>query len=258
MRKSYIFICLSLAIVAMGFIADPHAPLKEVKKSIALGKAKELKTDISFTAGELNIDGSSNQLSDGTYRFNIDKWKPEITYREENQTGYLKIRTIDERDNRNYNNEDNSEWNISLNKKVLNDLTVKMIAGKGIIDLQDCNLKRFEFTMAAGEIYINMRNSSVPDLKFNAAVGSGVIDLSGKWNNDLNATIKGGVGELTLKLPSQSGIKLNIHGGLGETHAPGFKKQNGSYTNSLFGKTKESLYIDFSGGIGNVNVQLVD
>src|SRR5665647_83960 len=183
MRKSYIFICLSMAIVAMGFMADPHAPLKEVKKSIALGKAKELKTEIFFTAGELNINGSSNHLSDGTYRFNIDKWKPEITYREEIQTGYLKIRTIDERENRNYNNEDNCEWDISLNKKVKNDLTVKMIAGKGTIDLQDCDLKRFEFTMAAGEIFINLRNSSVPDMTFNAAVGSGVIDLSGGIGN---------------------------------------------------------------------------
>jgi hypothetical protein len=258
MKTIYIFICLGLAIIPMGFMSGSQSPQKEIKKSIALGNAKELKTEISFTAGELNINSSTDHLADGTYRFYIDKWKPDITYREETQTGYLKIRTIDERKSRNYDNEDNCEWNISLNKKVLNDLTVKMIAGKGHIDLHDCNLKRFDFTMAAGEIDINLRNTSVPDLKFEAAVGSGVIDLSGKWNNDLNASMKGGVGELTLKLPSHTGIKLNIHGGLGETNAPGLKKQNGTYTNALFGKTKESLYIDFSGGIGNVNVQLVD
>jgi len=258
MKKIYIFICLPLVFLSMGFRTNPDTPLKELKKSIALGKEKEIKTEISFIAGELHINAASNQLMEGSFRYHIDKWKPDITYREENQTGNLKIKTIDEREGRNFDNEDNCEWDISLNKKVMNDLTIKMIAGKGNIDLQGCNLKRFGFKLAAGDININLRNTSVPDLEFNAAVGSAVIDLSGKWNNDLNATMNGGVGELTLKLPSQTGIKLNIHGGLGETHAPGFKKQNGTYTNALFGKTKASIYIDFSGGIGNVNVQLVD
>ena len=258
MKKIYIFISLSMAIVAMGFVHDPDLKQKEVKKSISMGKAKEIKTEISFTVGKLNINASSNQLTEGAYRFYIDKWEPVFSYNEENEIGYLKIKTIDEKGNRNFDDKDHSEWNISLNKHIKNDLTIKTIAGEGDIDLQDCNLKRFEFSMAAGDIKINLRNTSVPDLVFKAAVGSAVIDLSGKWNNDLNATMKGGIGELTLKLPSHTGIKLDIHGGLGETHAHGFRKENGTYTNSLFGKTKESLYIDFSGGIGNVNVLLVD
>lgn len=239
-------------------MSDPDSTLKEFKKSIGLGNAKEIKTEISFAVGELNINSSSNQVTDGIYRFYIDKWKPEINYKEENTVGYLKIKANDERESRNYDNKDNSTWDISLNKNIRNDLTIKTIAGKGHIDLHDCNLKRFDFKMAAGEININLRNTSVPNLVFNAAVGSAVIDLSGRWNNDLNANLKGGVGELTLRLPSHTGIKLNIHGGLGETNAPGFKKQNSTYTNALFGKTDETIYIDFSGGIGNVNVQLVD
>jgi len=258
MKKFYIFVCLSLAIVSMGFIRNPGSMSKELKKSIALGKVKEVKTELSFTAGELNINSSTNQLSEGTYRFNIDKWKPEITYTEENLTGYLKIKSANERDNYNYDDKDNCIWDLSMNKKVKNDLTIKMIAGKGNIDLQDCDLKRFHFSMVAGEVIISLKNTSVPNMEFKAGAGSAVIDLSGKWNNDLNANIKGGVGELTLKLPSHTGIKLDIHGFLGGTNTPGLKKENGYYTNALYGKTKETLYIDFSGGIGNINVKLVD
>ena len=258
MKKISFFVCLSLAIVSFGFSRDPDSTLKELKKSVALGNAKEIKTEIFFTAGELNINGSSNQLSDGSYRFYLDKWKPEITYTETNQLGYLKIRAIEDRVEKNYEDRDNCIWDISLNKKVKNDLKVKVVAGKCNINLPGCDLKRFEFSMLAGEMIINLKNTSVPDFVFKAMAGSAMIDLSGKWNNNLNAIIKGGVGEITLKLPAHTGVKFNITSILGEVNAPGLHKQINSWTNDLFGKTKECLYIDFTGGIGNVNVILVD
>ena len=258
MKKFYVVICLTLAIISMGFITKPDSTRTELKKNIPLGKAKEIKTEIAFTVGELYINASSDQLSEGTYRFNIEKWRPEISYTEENQTGYLNIKTIDERTDRNYNDKDNSTWNLSLNKKVRNDLTIKILAGKGRIDLQDCNLKRLECSMAAGDININLRNTSVPDMIFKGGAGTADFDFSGKWNNDLNASIKGGVGDASLKLPSQTGVKITIHGFLGEKNTPGFRKENGSYTNAMYGKTKETLYIDVTGGIGNVTLKLVD
>ena len=257
MRKYRILISAALAIVFLSFVSSDF-PFQEFRKNIESGKVKSVKTDIRFIAGELNISTTSDLLCEGVYRYHKDYWKPEISYKEDSQIGYLEIKVSDDREEKNYNDDDNNEWDIALNKNIKNDLKIKMLAGTGNIDVQDCNLEGFEFEMLAGEVRINMKNSSVPILEFKALAGEAEIDLSGNWKNDLNAEIKGGVGELTLKLPADVGIKMNITGGLGDVDARGFDKHNKVYTNELYGKTKVSLYIDISGGIGNVNIRMVD
>jgi predicted membrane protein len=82
--------------------------------------------------------------------------------------------------------------------------------------------------------------------------------LSGKWNNDLDADFVCGFGELTLKLPENIGVKVKATGIMGNVEAPGFSKDGSTYTNDAFRKTKVTLYIDIFGGIGNVNLDLVE
>lgn len=257
MRKYRMITIAVLIIVFFGFVSFDF-PFQEFRKNIESDKAKSMKTDITFIAGRLNISHTSNLLCEGVYKYHRDYWKPEISYNEDSQIGYLEIKVADDRKEKNYNDSDNTEWNIALNKNIRNDLKVKMLAGIGNIDMQSCKMDGLEFEMLAGEVKINLKNTSVPNLEFKALTGEAEIDLSGKWENDLNAEIKGGVGELTIKLPSDIGIKLNITGGLGEVNAHGFIKHNRVYTNELYGKTKESLYLDISGGIGEVNIHMVD
>lgn len=250
-------IIAALVIVFFGFVSSDFL-FQELRKNVEQGNAKSVKTDISFIAGILNISPTSNLLCEGVYKYHRDYWKPEISYNEDSQIGYLKIKVADFREEKRYDDSDNTEWNISLNKDIRNDLKVKMLAGKGNIDMENCKMDGLEFEMLAGEVKINLKNTSVPYVEFKALTGKAEIDLSGKWENDLNAEIRGGVGELTIKLPSDISIKLNISGGLGDVDAYGFSKHNNVYTNELYGKTKESLYIDISGGIGNVNIHMVD
>jgi predicted membrane protein len=257
MRKYRLIIITILAIVFFGFVSSDF-PFQEFRKNIESGKAKSVKTDIIFLAGTLNISSTSNSLCEGVYKYHRDYWKPEISYNEDSQIGYLKIKVTDEREEKRFDDSDNTEWNIALNKNIRNELKVKMLAGIANIDMQNCKIDGFDFEMLAGEVKIDLKNTSVPNFEFKALTGEAEIDLSGEWQNDLNAEIKGGVGELTIKLPSDKGIKLNISGGLGDIDAHGFSKHNKVYTNSLYGKTKESLYIDITGGIGNVDIRMVD
>ena len=208
--------------------------------------------------GRLNIRAKADQLTEGTYKFYRDILKPEISYTEEGKTGHLSITS--KKGQMDIDDDNNNEclWDISLNKKIKHDLTVKLTAGNGNVDLSGCMLKRFEFKMVAGEAKINLSNTSVPEVNFKAMAGNAIIDLSGKWNNDLHARIKGGVGEITLKLPADIGIKMNITGVLGAVNTKGLYKMGQEYTNDLQGKTKQTLYIDVTGGIGNVNVKLIE
>jgi len=237
-----------------GFVIAPQ----EKKKNIDAGKVKTVKTDITFPAGKLYINPEGKSFCEGFYKYRKDFWEPEISYYEESENGYLKIDVEDEGREKNYNNEDENVWTIAFNKDVRNDMHIEMIAGESNIDLRNCNLDKFKFEMIAGESHINLRNTSVPFFEFRAIAGEAEIDLSGKWENDLDAEIRGGVGEITIILPADVGVKVNITGGLGEVSAPGFDRNSRVYTNRLYGKTKESLFIDVTGGIGNVNLRLDD
>ncbi len=234
------------------------ATIKVLSQSIPAGKATELETKIYFPVGELRITSGSKQLSSATLRYYKDIWEPEFSYEESDHKGYLKF-TYDRRlMNHHFGNYDQSEWDINFNKNIRNDLTIKCVAGEGYIDLQDCNLEMLDYTMTAGEMEINLRNSSVPRLIFSALAGDVVLDLSGKWHNDLNANIKGGVGEMVIKLPSGTGVQLHVNGLIGDIDAEGFNKEGRIYTNNMYGKTEETLYIDCTLGIGSLELIMTD
>jgi hypothetical protein len=253
MKKHHLIPTLGLTMTLI-LLAGVNLLAQDVKRNIETDKAKKVKTEISFPAGRLIISPDGNSFCEGIYKYHKDYWKPEISYYEESETGFLDIVVEDDRADKHYDDSDENVWNIAFDKKARNDIRIAMIAGESNIDLHGCNLGGFQFDMIAGETYINLRNTSVPFLELKAIAGEAEIDLTGDWKNDLDAEIKGGVGEITIKLPSAVGVKVSITGGLGEIDAPGFEKHNKVYTNDLYGKTKSSLYLEITGGIGNVNL----
>jgi hypothetical protein len=257
MKKHHLVITLGL-IVLFAVIAGFDLAAQEVKRKIDTEKAKKVRTEITFPAGNLYISSNAESFCEGLYKYRHDFWKPEISYYEESETGYLNIEFEDDRNNRDYDDDAENEWLIAFNRDVRNEIEIEMIAGESDIDLQGCKLDGFRFEMIAGDSKINLKNTSVPFLEFRAVAGEAEIDLTGEWKNDLDAKIKGGVGELTVRVPSEVGVKINITGGLGDVSAPGFDKNNKVYTNDKYGKTKSSLYLDITGGIGNVSIRMED
>jgi len=250
---------LLLLLVFTGFSQNPDQELKELRKTFSLENIDELETEIDFPVGGLVMKSTSDNEIKGIFRFNEDRWEsPEISYNEYDRRGELEIETDKKGQFKNYDDRDENIWGISLSKNVIHDLDIEMGAGKSKINMEGCKIKRFDFSMAAGEADINLRNTSVERLEFDAAVGAATIDLSGKWNNDLDAEITGGIGEITLILPAAAGVKLEIHGLLGGISVPGFRKNGKIHTNELYGKTKYSLYIDITGGIGDITIKTKD
>lgn len=253
---NFFYLVIFFAALSSFSFSDPD--YDKYKKDIELNDATNIKTKISFKAGELSVmPVSSNYLMQSTFKYNKERWKPDISYEEKNDKGYLEIISTDESWNYNSDNENKTQWKIGLSEKVTHDISIDVSAGEANIDLQDCKINRFYFDIGAGEAHINLRNTSVPHFSFDGGAGEAEIDLSGEWENDLDATIDGGVGEITLILPSDIGIELNITGILGERNVPGFYKDGSHFTNKLNGKTKHNLFLDVSGGIGTVNVRTV-
>ena len=259
------FILLSSILITGTAITSFIIPLNnekpdkiEVNKNIKAQNAKEVATEITFANGTLNISAQEmTNLLSGKFICYDDNWKPEISYTETGIYGDLKIRYADVVDN-DLEFDDSigrCDWNIKLNKNIKNNLSVKIAAGESNINLENSNLKRFELNMLAGDVKVNLKNANIPYLLVNALVGEATIDLSGTWKNDLNANITGGIGELNIILPKNTGVKIQINGLLGNVSFENMSKQDRIYTNSLYGKTAVTVYIQIQGGLGNINLK---
>ncbi|NJM14927.1 MAG: hypothetical protein HC896_05685 [Bacteroidales bacterium] len=251
MRPYHLLLLCTISLFAFAILKPEPTT---IRKTLPLNKAKEIRTFINFPAGEINIRPSTKQLLESKYVFFEEEDRPVINYEEIKGVGHLRIEAPNT-ENTSAGN-DSCTWDIALGKSLCNSVYIKALACQGNINLEGCALKRFEFEMLAGEANINLRNTSVPVFVFRAFAGETNIILSGKWNNDLNAIIKGGMGEMNIVLPNQLGIKMNITGLLGEKNVPDFKKEGTNYTNHLYGKTDCTLYLDITGGIGEINVLL--
>jgi hypothetical protein len=263
--KNFIFvISVVVGIVVFALLINNKTKVKKtetIKGEVASVKtfAREAHTEIKFPAGKLNITSAEkHKFFTSDFHSCSDFREPQIDFMEDGNKANLRITTNQEQQSFDYDDDDTNSctWNLNFNKKVENDITISMIAGQGLIDLSDCNLKAFDFKMTAGEVKLNLKNTSVPYLNFRAAAGDIEMDLTGKWKNDLRANIKGGVGEITVKIPDNTGVKIEISGILGEVNVPStFKKKHKTYVNELYGKTSETLYLDIFGGIGEVNIE---
>ena len=257
MKKTTVLLCLFLAIGSLGAFTQAQSKSTLLKKSIGFGKAKDIRTDIYFFAGELNINTSTDELAECFYGYVNGFLKPMMTYSEVGKVGYLSIKSEEENKGLHLD-ENNNKWNLNLNRNIKNDISIKLRAGKANINLEESKLNVFEYKMTAGESNINLRNTSVAQVRFNLLAGKANIDLSGKWHNDGVAEIKGGVGEITVIVPYNTGVRITASGVLGEVNIPFFHRNGNIYTNDSFEKTRNTIFLNISGGIGQINVKMAE
>ncbi|HET9571774.1 MAG TPA: LiaF domain-containing protein [Bacteroidales bacterium] len=228
------------------------------RKSLPLREAKEVKSDISFFAGELYMDVNSKKLVECYYGYMDLYIVPYMIYKEVDRIGYLTIKSKREKREQLDNRSDDNKWKLELNRNVKNDLDIELMAGVANINLEGADISNFAFKMTAGESKINLRNTSVPKIRLNMMAGETTLNLSGKWQNDCDAEIKGGVGQINVKVPFKTGVRIHARGLLGEVNIPFFHKDGRDYTNDAWGKSKHNINIEISGAIGEINVEMVE
>ncbi len=260
MRSKIMSITLLILIVLTS--SDPgktncERSLKETK-SVHKGTATFVNVQISFLGGTMDISGGSKELMNAKFEYSETEWKPDVEYAVKNKIGNLKVCMPDAEDDISISDDDLNEWNIQLNNDIPMDLCIKLGGGEGDYDLSQLRMNSLEIRLGGGKLDINLKESSLPRFDFKAIAGEATVDLSGKWENNLDADFICGVGELTLKLPKNVGVQVKATGILGNIDAPGFSKEGSIYTNDMFRKTKVTLYIDIFGGIGNVNLELIE
>lgn len=230
MKFKIFFLILSitgmLACVKVGeLVEDTH--------TVQLGAAESVELELDMGAGELVLYGGADDLMEGYFRYNVERWQPEIDYYISDRKGILEIQQgkssgIPVGNTRN-------KWDISLSNDVPIDINIDFGAGKGKLDFRGLKLKSLDIEMG---------------------VGSLKVDLSDEWTQNLDVDIEGGIGSATVYLPEDIGVRVNVEKGIGSVNARGLTKSGHFYTNDAYGKTDVSIELNIEAGIGSIDLSL--
>lgn len=227
--------------VAGCFIGGPgpiveHGPTQTETPSVSLSGATSVHAHLKMAAGELTISGgssSASKLMDGTIEYNVPEWKPDVSYSVNDGQGALMV--MQPESGHTTIGGVKYTWDLHFNNKVPLELAIEMGAGDSTLDLAELDLRNLDVQVGAGD---------------------STIDLRGDWKQDVSATIQGGVGEVHVKLPRDISVRVTVEGGLGSVDAPDFKRDGSDYVNDAVGKTKNTIDVHISGGIGEVHLEL--
>jgi hypothetical protein len=230
------------AVMALGaagcFIGGPGpivntGPMQTENPSVDLAGATSVHAHLKMAAGELNISGGSPKLMDGSISYNVPEWKPDISYSVNDGDGSLMVMQPEQ--GHTTMGGAKYTWDLHFNNKVPLELAIEMGAGDSKLNLAELALRNLDVQVGAGD---------------------STIDLTGDWKQDVSVSIQGGVGEVHVELPRDIAVRVTVQGGLGSVDAPDFKRDGSDYVNDAIGKTKNTIEVHISGGIGEVHLEL--
>lgn len=209
-------------------------------KTVDLGGATSLTTNIRFGVGSLNISAADTtvtaMVADFTYA--PAGWKPEVEYAVEGSAGVLTVSQPDRVRIKPFSNVRNT-WNLRLGKGIPTDLKLQLGVGDSDVDLRGIDVSRLEIQ---------------------SGVGGSTIDLSGPRTSSVTGRIQAGVGDMTVRLPRGIGVRVSgRHDGVGGYSAEGFVSNGDSWENEAYLRaTGPKIEIELQRGVGDVTLVLVD
>lgn len=232
MRLAWAGLALWFGVIGCSLLST--TPVNEVRneaQAIDLGPASTAKVLIEFGAGQLKVESGADKLMEATFRYNVDDWKPQVSYNVNGSQGELVVNNPGVNNKVPVGREVINEWNIRLNEAVPLDLEIQTGAGESTLDLS-----RLEAS----------------NLRVSVDAGTTNLDLSGNWDHDVIADIHGGVGKMSIKLPAEMGVRVNMDTGLVNVTANGLIIEEGGYVNRAFGSAAHTLSLNLHAGVGSV------
>lgn len=199
-------------------------------RSVDLGKAELVNAEIEFGAGRLEMSGGATKLMDADFEYNMPSLKPEVRYDETGFRGRLRLHqpTVAK-----FGGKSENRWNVRLNNDVPLDLHIRIGAGEARLDLSRLSMRRLDAEIGAGQVELN---------------------LTGDYKKNFDVQVRGGVGEATLRLPRNVGVIAQARGGIGDINVRGMKRDGDHWVNDAYEKSKVTMTVDVSGGVGQINL----
>lgn len=251
--------------------------MQEKEESIPLGNEESAQVEIRFGTGELWLAaGEPEELFSGKFRYNVEEWEPEISYR----NGRLRIEQGGlDRDLGFPSGNAHNKWELEYSPDIPLDIEIKAGAGEGELDFTGLRVAELEMDVGAGDFVVRFDEpnpTAMRDLTVNAGaseleisgignagpqrmtvqggVGNVTLDFTGAWPRSANVYVTAGVGALTLRLPDNVGVRVRVAGALSSVDAPDFHRSGNDYVNDAFGEAETELDIRVTTGVGSVRL----
>jgi hypothetical protein len=234
-----------------------------VRKVVELPTVENVEAQIMMASGKLNLNASndSSVLLLAEFQTTEPTWLPNIEYFDNKKNkGILTV----EQQREGWHNwarweeKAANNWRLNFHPNLTYAFDIVQKTGNAYLDFRNFSkLKRLYLSTGAGDYYCNLENTSIPEFTLRAGIGAVRLNFAGAWKNDLHAEIEGGIGELTLILPREVGVRINNSGSLRKIRAREFRKVGKYYINEAYGQSSVTLYINFTGGIGLLNLRTV-
>jgi len=251
--------------------------MQEKEESIPLGDEESARVEIRFGTGELWLAaGEQDQLFSGKFRYNVEEWEPEISYRD----GRLIIEQGGfDRDWGFPSGNVHNKWELELSPAIPLDVKVRAGAGEGELDFTGLQVEELELDLGAGDLIVRFDEPNATDMRsltvnagaskleisgignagprrvtVQGGVGDMTLDLTGDWPQSANVYVTAGVGALTLRLPDNVGVRVRAAGGLSSIDAPDFHRSGNDYVNDAFGEAETELDVRVTTGVGSVRL----
>lgn len=196
---------------------------------LELGSANNVEVNLEVGIGNLEVRTDSPRLMDATFRYNVDEWKPRISYVKEGEVWNLTM--VQPNTDKGTESDAENDWEVRFGTYVPMAMYIGIGAGNGDIRIHDMNLA---------------------SLSVGAGSGNLDVDLSGPWSDHLVARIGTGVGDVDLIVPSGVGVQVTVEQGVGTVVAPGFIQQGFNYKNDAYDTAEVLILIAVSIGTGNL------
>lgn len=220
------------ALCLFGCVIEVHTgPTRHEFREFDRQGVESLHVDLHMGAGELNIRGGAQKLARADFTYNVERWKPDVSFHAAGGNADLNI----DQPGGSHSHMGNTvyNWDLQLADDVPVEVTAHLGAGEARMDLGEMALRRVEVDMGVGELR---------------------MDLHGHPKRDYDVHIRGGVGEATVRLPRDVGVYASGHGGIGEIQVEGMRRQGDHWVNDAYDTAKVRIHVDVQGGIGSITL----
>jgi hypothetical protein len=200
-------------------------------EEMELGTADSVLVYLSKGVGITDVTGGADKLMEATFRYNIDQWKPEISYKDAGDHWNLSIEqpNTDLRVATGARN----EWDISLNEEVAIHLVADLGVGDTDMSIGDLNLTDVDVDLGVGDLDLGL----------------------GSYDGDnLTVSVNCGVGDAIVRVPSGMGVRIVPILDMGTVTATGFTMVGAEYHSDDYDVDQPHIVVTVIIGVGNLTV----
>jgi hypothetical protein len=231
--KTPLLVLAPLILMSSGCVVENMRTGPTRRESVHIGRdaSEFLTVNLNMAAGNLKINPGTTEFLDGTAIYNVDSWKPVISYSTAAGHGNLEIRQPGVR--RSLAGHTRYEWDLRLANDIPIDLTAHFGAGEADLNLGGLMLRSVDVEMGVGQLR---------------------MDLRGSPKRDYEVRVRGGVGEAVIRLPRDVGVFAKAEGGIGSINTTGLHREGDRYVNDAYDHSKVTIHLDIQGGIGSISL----